>query len=246
VATDCEKTAINLPQKDEVHVWAARVSEHLHRVEQYSTVLSANEKQTSARFVYDKDRNCYMIAHGLLRGLLARYLHCKPEELGFIANEYGKPELLPTSNTSGLCFNLSHSGDRVLIAVTCGTQVGVDVERVREDLDVLELARAQFATDEIENLERLEPAERARVFFHYWTCKEAVTKAIGRGLSIPLADFTIERGADDVDRVVWLVPAAQYADQSSWSIFAFNVFDGYAAAVAVQRPTGRVILRDLK
>jgi 4'-phosphopantetheinyl transferase len=163
----------------------------------------------------------YRLCHAATRQILGRYLELPADRVELISESKGKPRL---AGKSTLCFNLSHSGDLALLAVTSGREVGVDVEKMRFDLPVDGLAR--FFTDaERERLLALSPGEKESTFFRWWTRKEAVLKAEGSGLSGGLDRLDISGCPPDLVR---------FPDdgQQWWRVEDLEVERGYAAAVA--------------
>jgi len=126
-----------------------------------------------------------------LRWILADYLQCSPRDVPLIIGEHGKPELDSESpHFQNLHFNLSHCGDRALMAVSSDSALGVDLERIRQESPIEDLAQRCFS--EIEQNAWLEsPADLRRVaFFHLWVQKEAMVKAHGDGMTLPLRLFS--------------------------------------------------------
>lgn len=130
-------------------------------------VLSPEEAARAARFVFEKDRKQWAQARSALRRTLAGYVGCAPESLEFVYGENGKPAL---AWDSGVEFNISHSGGWAMIAVTRGVPVGVDIEVIRETVDIAKLLR---------RLGEMEPGGSTAELFHLWTRREARTKAVG-------------------------------------------------------------------
>lgn len=207
---------------NQVDVWRI----HLVSIPPDESALSAEERQRAAKFHFDKDRHRYIVSHTSLRGILARYLHRAPEELSFSVNEYGKPFLTDHE----LEFNLSHSGDYALIAVTRERKVGVDVERIRAEVEIEELARRNFSPREVSELTALPLEQRLNGFFNCWTRKEAYIKAQGLGLSLPLDSFDMSLGEPAILRATR--PNAGEAAQ--WTMLPLDVDSGYAGALAVR------------
>lgn len=224
---------------DRVDVWRV----HLSLATPSEDSLSADERQRASRFHFDVDRDRYIVAHASLRGILSRYLQCEPSELKFSANEYGKPSLIRSNDfsrsvksatevatTNDIEFNLSHSGDFALIAVARGRKVGVDVELIREGIELEDLARRNFSQAENQELMALPVEQRPLGFFNCWTRKEAYIKAQGLGLSMPLDSFDVSLGE----------PAALKAtrpdenESARWSLHSLNVESDYAVALAVE------------
>lgn len=233
---------------DRVDIWRVRMSSTTPSEES----LSADERQRASRFHFDIDRDRYIVAHASLRDILARYLQCEPSELKFSTNEYGKP-LLTRSNdsakrpsgvsrsgkpatkvatTTNIEFNLSHSGDFALIAITRGRNVGVDVELIREDIELESLARRNFSPREVSELMALPPEQRTLGFFACWTRKEAYIKARGLGLSLPLDSFDVSLAPNEPAILRATRPDAN--ESARWSLHSLGVESNYAAALAVE------------
>src|SRR5205823_2471911 len=106
-----------------------------------------------------------------------------PADLQFKIGPYGKPRLAQ-SDQRWLQFNLSHSHEKALIAVTPGRSVGIDIEYLHRDLNVASLASYLFSPAERLQWRRAAKAEQRKLFYQYWVCKEAYLKAIGGGLNI--------------------------------------------------------------
>jgi len=213
----------------EVHVWKVDLCGSASEVTH--SCLSADEQERAARFHFRKDRECYRIAHGSLRLILGRYLDLAPAELHFGQTEFGKP-FLTNSEASGLLFNMSHSGDFALIAVTHEREVGVDVEFMRDGFATDEVAENFFSVAEIYTLTGLEPHLRVRAFFNCWTRKEAYVKARGEGLSMPLDQFDVSLAPG--------VPATMLNNRldemetSRWTFHDLAVAPEYAGALAIE------------
>ena len=213
---------------DRVDVWRV----HISSTTPSEDSLSADERQRAARFHFDVDRDRYIVAHASLRDILSRYLHCDPQDLKFSTNEFGKPSLTRSNDFSRLKnieFNLSHSGDFALIAVTRGRKVGVDVELIRADIELEDLARRNFSPREVSELMTLPLEHRTLGFFHCWTRKEAYIKAQGLGLSLSLDSFDVSLGEPAALRATR--PDAN--ESARWSLHSLNVESNYAAALAV-------------
>jgi 4'-phosphopantetheinyl transferase len=122
--------------------------------------------------------------------VLAAYLGIEAERVTITAGEHGRPALAAT-HASALDFNWSHSGDQALIAIGRRVAPGIDVERLRPRPRALEIARRYFSAEEAAALAALPPADREAAFLALWTAKEAVLKALGRGLAFGLDRLSI-------------------------------------------------------
>jgi len=216
---------------NEVHVWKSFLDMDEETMQHFFTMLSEHEKQKTLRFHAVRHRRRYVAAHGLLRGILGGYLEADPKSLTFCTNEYGKPFLCQDQKTIPLLFNLSHSHNLCVIAVCSGLEVGIDVEYMNRDINVLELANRFFSRKEIEKINSLPESLRRYAFFRCWTGKEAYLKAKGKGLSMDLHRFEVS--------VLPTEPAAVLSSDDSlenvdrWHLFDLDPYPGYAGALSV-------------
>lgn len=192
-------------------------------------VLDDVERARSARLARPSDRNRFVAAHGALRRFLACCLEISPAAVIYEHGVSGKPRL--ARGLPSLEFNLSHSGDLAIVAVARDRQVGVDVERLRELPDAMNIAQTHFTPDERDALGSLPPAERRDAFFRCWTRKEAVIKAVGHGLALALDSFDVDLapGSASALRSFGGRPAAE----SGLSLRDLRAPPGFAAAGAV-------------
>jgi 4'-phosphopantetheinyl transferase len=207
-----------------VHVWSLGVDLPQTRLDLFATWLSSHELDRARRFHFERDRRRFIAAHGLLRGVLGGCTGRPPGTVHFDVSALGRPEV-----DGPLQFSLSHSSDLAVVAVTIGCAVGVDVERLRPMPDATSLAR-QFSGNEQAMLSSGSQESRERNFFRLWTCKEAYAKAIGRGLDLPLNQFTVSF----VDAVRSSVRTEGAEVNLEWSLQSFEPAAAYIAAVAVQ------------
>lgn len=175
-------------QPGEIHVWQASLDEIDAEGDQ--PVLSSDERERASRFRFERDRRRFIVGRARLRMILGAYLQCDPGELAFAMGRQGKPRLIaPPVGEASLHFNLSHSQDAALYAVTREGPVGVDLEREREIGEWAEIAASVFPPQERARIERLPADRRMRGFFEAWTRQEAFLKATGDGFSGDLAEL---------------------------------------------------------
>lgn len=159
-------------------------------------LLDEAEVARSERFKFERDRHTYVVAHALVRTVLASQTGLDPREHAFEAGEHGKPELTTPGAAPGLRFNLSHADGLVAVATGLEDDLGVDVELRSRRVEIDQVARGVFSPAEIRGLSALSgDAKRAR-FFQLWTLKEAYIKAVGQGLSMPLRGMTVDVEAE--------------------------------------------------
>lgn len=209
-----------------VTVWDVDLSSAPDHRAACRTLLSQDELGRADRFVRDGDHHRFVASHAALRLVLGRHLGADPRALAFSATAAGKPYLAGVF--AGTCrFSLSNSGERALVGLSPSAEIGVDVEEMRAMPDLLLIARAHFAAGEIAALEALAPDDLTAGFFACWTRKEAVAKATGQGLSLPLDSFAVSVTPGEARLL------AMPGGTRDWSLHPLATAPGYAAAVAV-------------
>lgn len=216
---------------DEVHVWRASLNFTESSLQSLQHSLAADERSRADRFHFQKDREYFIAARGLLRVILSHYLGIAPSHLRFCYSANGKPAL---SNHGGnmLRFNLSHSHGLALYAITRYREVGIDLERIRADFPWEDLAQQFFSPQENATLGSLPASFRHWAFFNCWTRKEAYVKATGKGLMLPLDQFDVSLAPGEpaaLLRTRWDVEEA-----ARWSLQELIPGPGYVAALAVE------------
>lgn len=199
-------------------------------------LLSPEELERADKFYFDHDRHAYIIARGALRLLLGGALGLDPRELRFGYGPHGKPFLDEAGNdmirACGAEFNVSHSHELALIALTAGRRVGVDVEFMRPRVAEEPLAERFFSPREAAALRALPSPRRRQGFFAGWTRKEAFIKALGSGLSLALDSFDVSLDPDAPPELLELRGDAQAA--GSCRVVALDPAPGYAGALVAQ------------
>lgn len=218
-------------KKNAIAVWYCSFHAHKACLAKYVRLLATDEQQKANRFKFRKDKECYIITRGILRLLLATYLKQRPEEIIFEYTSYGKPFL---ANENSLKFNVSHSGNMAAFVFFYGTEIGVDIEKVKANFNVLELAQNFFSKKEITALEQQPEKELPKAFFRCWTRKEAFIKAEGSGLSFPLDKFAVS--LDDDIQAELLETQWNESEKKEWSLYSFVPANDYIAAVAIAKP----------
>jgi 4'-phosphopantetheinyl transferase len=172
-----------LLQDDGVQVWWASLDVPEADIHRLVSVLSSEERMRAERYFFKRDRKRYVAARAFLRTIVGRHLKCTSEEVLFRYGPDGKPEVMPPPGRPPMHVNTSHAGDVVLIATSEVRPVGVDIEQIRPLQDIERLAANVLSPLEWETWHALPEDQRRRAFFHAWTRKEAVLKAIGVGLT---------------------------------------------------------------
>ncbi len=217
--------------QNQVHVWRARLDVPWSWT--FDEALSLEDRTRADRFKFESDRRRFCAARASLRLILARYLEVKPGRLRLEAGEFGKPFLAGNAAAPGLRFNLSHSHQLALIAVTRDREVGVDIEFMRPDFVNDEVATHFFSQAEVDQFQSLPRSLRTRAFFNCWTRKEAYIKGRGEGLYCPLDQFDVSLTPEKPPML--LQSRVADADAQRWILSEINAGDRYAATVAVER-----------
>ena len=221
-------------ESSDVHVVLLRLDQ---QVPGAADLLDESELARADRFVFEPDRHRFVTSHAWVRLVLGRCLDRTPESLRFTAGPRGKPRLVDTA--VDLRFNLSHAGERALLAVTRGQEVGVDIEQERA-IGTSDLARRFFAPVEWQALQVMEASEQIPAFFRCWTRKEAFIKAIGDGLACPLDGFAVSLSDDQSPQLLRSCTAVA-GGLERWRIVSVPVETGYRAAVAAGPGEWRVV-----
>lgn len=215
-----------------VHVWRASLHQSPSQIERFRETLDDDEGSRADRFYFSRDRERFIVARGILRAILGRYLDRAPESLSFSYSTHGKLALASEPGADAIRFNLSHSHGMALYAVTRGGEVGVDLELIRCDLEAEQIAERFFSHSEIVALRALPPGVRKYAFFLCWTRKEAYIKARGDGLSMPLDQFDVSLIPGEPAALLSTKPDA--AEAFRWSLWNLTPASSYAAALVAK------------
>lgn len=218
--------------ESEVDLWQIQLANQEWGLQYLRGLLSQDEMQRADRFHFEKHRNRFIVARAAMRMILAAYVGRTPQELVFFYGAKGKPELSPPQNSLKVQFNVSHSEDLALLAVTLEHRVGVDIEFIKDDFATDEIATRFFSEIETRILRTLPPTERTKAFYNCWTRKEAYIKALGEGLSLPLKSFSVTFGPNTVPALSWVDLAPE--EISRWQMHDIAAPQGYAAALVIE------------
>jgi len=223
---------------DEVHLWRAALDYSGAELSGFEQLLSEDERARAARFLFPRDRQHFTAARAVLRSIVASYVNMAPNQLQFSVGPHGKPALATGFDASTLSFNVSHSRDVALYAISGGCDVGVDVEHVSADTDVDQMAERFFSPRELATFRLLPSEEKQYAFFTCWVRKEAYVKARGNGLAIPLDTFTVSFSPGEPAA---LLDVAGYPEEpAAWCLWELDVAPSCAAALAANSRTRRL------
>jgi len=209
----------------EIHIWRYSLELSSAHARDAGPLLSPDELERAARFHFPVHRNRYIAGRSQLRKTLGSYLQVAPASVDFAYSEFGKPAIPMAQNPEAIAFNVSHSEDLWVLAVSRVQPLGIDVERIRSDFGGEEVAQANFAPGEFHELLSLPADIRPQAFFNCWTRKEAYVKALGAGLQIPLDSFEVSLRPGDAPRFL-------RGAGTGWNLLSFVAAEGFQGAVA--------------
>lgn len=220
-------------QPDTVHIWTLDFTtpRHSELLNRYTALLSQAEKSRMARFARDELQQKYLLTRAMMRSCLSHYADVAPQDWQFAADNHGKPYL--TNAPFPLSFNLSHSGERAVLAVAREIPVGIDVEQISRSRDLVGIAQHFFHSSEAEQITSLSAVEQQNLFFRLWTLKEAYFKARGTGISTGLEKVCFSLTEESI--------TARFApelldDASAWRFLNYQ-FDGDYYLALAARPS---------
>lgn len=231
-----------------IDLWCTYISEiaDVSLWPRYDALLSTAERATQARFHFTRDQRRYLVTRALVRTVLSRYAAVSPEAWVFSAGARGRPAISAPRPVPALEFNISHSADIVMLGITSGRTLGVDVESATaRDADIDGLDR-YFTVEERAALLALPPSRRRRRFFELWTLKESYMKARGMGLAIGLDAFRFEL-TEDQGLTLHMRP--ELGDSPArWRLWQLTLRADYLAAVCAARgddAAPRIVVREI-
>jgi 4'-phosphopantetheinyl transferase len=214
---------------DEVQVWGIVLDIVHSALPRAESILSHDERERAERLISEEHRHRSMAAHAMLRVILSRYCGASPHQLAIRRTSGGKPVL---SDYPSIQFNLTHSHGRALIAVARDREVGVDLEQVRREVDVVRLARRFLSERDLTFIEQGDPAQRHERFLKAWVAREAVFKTDGRGMTFPLHRDYLELTGDGTKG--WLVLGDTASDEKRRPVQFLALDSGWIGAVAAE------------
>jgi len=226
-----------------VHVWTMPLDLHPEKLSTLARSLSASERNRADRFRFEQHRRRFMAGRGFVRNVLALYLAEDPGCLEFRYGAFGKPALAagPMGPVANLHFNLAHSEDLALLAVSRAGPLGIDLERIRVLDDAEELVARFFCPAEFALFHSLPTHLKCAAFFNLWTRKEAWLKATGEGIGHSLHRVQVSFLPEDPARLVEL--PTDLGNIEDWSLAELVTWPGFTAALALRGGAPRICYR---
>jgi 4'-phosphopantetheinyl transferase len=223
-----------------VQIWRILLPCSSRMMEQFKKNLSDDELIRLEKFHFNLDQERWIASRGGLRKILGDYLKMPPKIIHFDYTDFGKPYL----KGSQLRFNVAHTIDYIVYAIVENDDIGVDIEQFNDQIDFITIAQNFFSENECQQLFSLSPQKRPLAFYRCWTIKEAILKAMGLGLHIPLDQLELDFVSSDhfqLRRFWGVVPKAPL-----WKLEALPCGDRYIASFATKKNYNKVYLWDLE
>jgi 4'-phosphopantetheinyl transferase len=189
-------------------------------------VLTELERHRAAKFINPLHRDRWTVARGSLRQILSQYVDLTPEQIVFNYGAQGKPEI----EGNLIQFNLSHSHDRAVYAISAKYPVGIDLEYIHP-IGAAGLVDRFFSPSEQAIFHALPESQQQAAFFHAWTQKEAYLKACGTGLSTPLDQIEVSIAPNTPVQII-STPINQTMT-NNWQIYKLDISPEYAGAIVI-------------
>lgn len=209
---------------NQIHIWVIPLNQFHH---QLASVLSDEEIMRANRFYFDHHRQHFIIAHHAMRFILSQYLKVDAKLISYDTNEFGKPHLVGHK----LAFNLSHSHQYALLACAQSGLLGVDIEYIQDGYKE-NIAKRFFTEDENAELEALDWCTKREAFYDIWSRKEAILKAEGKGLHLPLKSFSVRYQGYQTISVC----------KNTYYLASLNLLSDYKIAVASNLPLEQIFI----
>ena len=224
----------------DVHVWAASLDVPNETLSSYEQTLSSDERSRAEQFKFDCHRKRFIAGRGILRAILSSYEGVEPIELKLDHSPLGKPLLAGFPENCMLHFNLAHSSNLLLIAITRVCAIGIDVEWIQSVTDIENVARDFFSADEAQGVMALPEEERVLAFYEVFVRKEAYLKATGAGLSNVITQIEVSFLPDEPTRILSIYGDTQAA--ACWTLMELAPASGFTGAVAAEAKNLRFLL----
>lgn len=204
-------------------------------------ILSTSEHQHANLFLLEENQNQFIISRAILKLLLASYTG-QPVQSIQIKNDFnGKPYMVDKSD---ILFNISHSGNALLLGFTMGAEIGVDIERTNRTINHSKIIPILFSESEHEAFNHLKDSDKRVRILKSWTSKEAFFKAKGFGLKFPMIQLELSFLAQNVVQIIntdW-----DSMEKEHWSLKSFKLENQYHCAVAVNERIAQINLHKVK
>lgn len=210
-----------LLNNNEVIVYTIYLPDFINLKSDLIEFLNSTERNRAERFYKEVDQNRFIICRSILKIILAAHTTLKAENINLDYHLNKKPYL---ASHPSLHFNVSHSEDRAVIAIS-QTKVGIDIEYIAEDFDFTNLLSDIFNDNEILAIQTTDNKKHA--FYTSWTRKEAFVKALGKGIDKDFKNIPCLNGLHSID-------SALLKTTENWQVYGFDLAENYLGAIAFE------------
>jgi len=227
-------------EDSDIHLWYADQAEfNVSELEENCiTSLTDQEAERYQRYTSERRRKQFLLGRMLIRRTLSQYAELPPAAWKFVENDYGKPTIEIAGKGHALFFNLSHSGDRLVLAIANNESIGVDIESRNKPRRLLKVADRYFSPTEVADLFALSEAEQLSRFYDLWTLKEAYIKACGLGLAISLQHFSYSFPSDR--RILVDFSAERNDDAAQWQFWLIDPGGPFKMGLAIKSGLNKI------
>lgn len=215
--------------KNQIHIYVIDLDQSQSVVKKKTSLLSPDERKRALRFQSDPPRRRFVLSRSTLREILGQYLRVEPQTIRFGYTKGGKPYLENPSLKQKISFNVAHSENLAVIALTWEGEIGIDVEWIKSRRNMEAIVHRFFSETERQSYLSAPEEQKREVFYHCWTAKEALIKATDRKLFSDLGSFSIEAGKDRPPQL--LSAPGDKRELEKWHFYQFNPQKDYIATL---------------
>jgi 4'-phosphopantetheinyl transferase len=216
---------------NDIDLWIEDLSVSENKYDEYWTLLDTDEQEKASRFVHDIHRHRYIIAHGKLRLILASYLDLNPSNIHFAFGKFGKPLIADKGLSTTFNFNMSHSGDKMIVAIGRYDYLGVDIEAWDKKTNHMPIANQCFADSEKAAWLGFLDDQKLAMFYQLWTRKESFAKATGAGITLDVSKVVSSTGSKATHFVS--IPDC-YGKADEWKLVDLTLTDSMSGALTIK------------
>ena len=220
-----------------VEIWYGNITAEDAHYQAFWRILDDAEQAQAGKLKNALLHKRYVEVHGRLRNVLAKTLNQLPEKIRIKNAEHGKPYL---ADYPELAFNLSHSADRLMIAIGWNCQLGVDMEICKQRINLSGLVDKCFAEEEAAYWTKLPETQKNQEFYRFWTRKEAFVKATGRGIGLGLNHCVINPD----NPIEFLRVPGNWGNASAWHVLDIDLGEGICSALVTDKKFSVIRLMD--
>ena len=218
--------SLNL-SSDHIDLWLCQLKDLSSDINEFYILLSDDERDRADKLKIEDKRRQYIITRGTLRRRLALLANIDPEDFVFEYLKHGKPVLVSDARFTDITFNISHSNNLALIAISQKQSIGIDIEKINRQSDPRPLVTRFFSQAEQSEFNALPEMIKAKAFCACWTRKEAFIKAIGDGVTYGLDKFDVSVDPEiQTSKITLNKPSKE-----TWSALNLPINDEYMACL---------------